>query len=429
MYKIILHKEKQPRAAAVSMLSQRSHPGQKDEGAMWLYAPAPEVEDKLLWYALNVWVYTAVSRIASAAAAASLSIIRRNDETKRFDNHALVDLLGAYGRPNDNEDASEFLETHFHNLELAGNSFWLWVSTGGRVTEVYNLEPERVQIEPGVMQSVQYYVYRTTGGRHVRLDPVQVTHFRKYHPKSRYYGLSAFEALRMLLYSDASMERWNQDTFKQVNPHGIVIVPTGTNEKERIEDEFNARSGRRTIFLEGDAGSVSYLTAGLNPKDMDFVQGRLLTRQAVYEALELPLGMLSESSTEAHARVAERQFYAAVDKRLRRTAKKVTADALRLWHESRKYAVKFEDRRRDVDDWQQMKLKVDAMHPYHSINEIRANVFNLEPVDWGEKQDDQRQNESDDSRIERASERLGTSNEESQGTDGAGNQATGGDGQ
>lgn len=394
MFRLRYHKKPFVADSSKSMLSQRArraHPAQKDEGSMWLYAASPRFDEAMLWYAMNVWVYTAVSRLATTAADTALTVVKRDDQTSLFKKHGLIQLLGEYGQPNDNQDAGEFLEQHISNYILSGNSFWLWVSlSGGRPNEVHNLDPRRMQIVPATEQTVLYYEYRTTGGHDIKLSPEQVTHFKKFNPVNRYWGISAFEALRRTLYADNSMEGWNQQAFSKLNPYGIVVVPKGTNDKERIEDEYNAKGGeRRTLVLEGEVGSVAYLAAGTNAKDMDFVNGRLLTRQSVYEALELPLGLLAQNSTEANARVQERIWYDAIDKQLNRTAKKITSDAMHLWPSSTQYAVRFTSKRRDVGDNAQLKLKVEAMDPYHTINEIRAKVFDEEAVLWGEKQNDE----------------------------------------
>ncbi len=374
------------------VISERAYPGQRHEAAMFAYGTGQNVADYLSYYALNVWVGTAISRVAEAAAMSALKVHRRGDITDFQDNHGILDLLGEYGSPNDAQDAGEFLEEHFVNWGLTGNSYWYWVApSGGRPVEVYNLQPAHVVVVPGVDRTVSHYEYKPVGGLDIRLEPEQVTHFKRNNPYSRYYGMSALEAIRLEITGDRSMAIWNNQFFgDDVGiPAGIIFVPPDTPAVDlpRLTDEFNASYGtrRRTAVIRGTPGSQMYHPAGAVHKDLDFGEGRLLSRQAIYECLDLPLGMLSETSTEAHARVAERQFHAAVDKRLWRTGRKLTADALHLWPAWKSYAVGFEDKRRDVADWEQGQRKVDTMLKTHSINEVRAIVYNDKPVDWGER--------------------------------------------
>lgn len=378
------------------VMSQRAYPGQKDEANMFGYGTAQNVEDYLIWYSLNPWVGIAVDHMASSAAMASLNVYRRKGDMQKLGQHGLVDLVGQYGRPNDAQDSVEFLEQHFSNWMLTGNSYWYWVAPlGGRPTEVHALNPGRVVIVPGTDRTVSHYLYRTMGGRDMRLGPDQVTHFKRYNPFSRYLGMSLFEACRLELRGDRSMSIWNDQFFgDDVGiPAGIMFVPADTPDKDlpRITDEFNAQYGarRRTAVVRGTPGAQMYHPAGAVHKDLDFGEGRLLVRQIVYERIGLPLGMLSESSTEAHARVAERQKGANVDAWLSRTGNKLTADALKLWPGWGSYAVRFEDKRRDVADWEQNQRRVETMLKTHTINEIRQIVFNDKPVAWGERDDDE----------------------------------------
>ncbi len=108
---------------------------------------------------------------------------------------------------------------------------------------------------------------------------------------------------------------------------------------------------------------------------MDFKEGRLLSRQAVYEALGLPLGLYSESSTEAHARVAERLKLNNVYKLHVRWATKIDQDALTFWPGWARYQTRFEDVRKV--DWQMEKLKLDSLRGLMTVDEIRERHLNL----------------------------------------------------
>jgi len=100
----------------------RARPGQKYE-SNFAYARGTDADENLAWFALNAWVATAVDELASASAVAPLEVRLKAEKTKKMESHPLLDLLGVYGRPNDYQDTLEFMELHYTDYLLAGNSF------------------------------------------------------------------------------------------------------------------------------------------------------------------------------------------------------------------------------------------------------------------------------------------------------------------
>jgi HK97 family phage portal protein len=366
----------------------RAHPAQIADANAFLYAARPELYETIAHMAYTGWVATAVDRIASRAAAAEVWVEHPDNKLRRFPEHPFLRLLGARGVPSDDTDSFEFWETHYTNFLGMGNVYWWWETAsnfGGEPQMVHHLEPEKVRIVPGRDRRVSYYLYEHMGVRR-KLFPYEITHFRRANPESRYYGLSMVHAIIRELRSDRAMVDWNEQFFGEdvAVPAGIVVIPADTKdeERDRLADEMSGRYGtrRRTAVLRAEQGSVAYYQAGLAPHDMDFKDGRLLSRQVVYEALGLPLGLLSEASTEAHARVAERQFAHVIGIWQRRTATKINSDAMSFWPLSTQRQVAFEDLAQKNVDWDRELKRVDAMRGLFEVNEIRQQVFNSQPL-------------------------------------------------
>jgi len=351
----------------------REMPGQRQDASNYSYgAPVPRMLESLALFAVNPWIYTGVSMISEMCANAALGVADRGSGKVRG-QHGLYDLLSKYGRPNDGQDVIEFFTQHIGTYLLARNSYWFWYSAGGGApTEVFQLDPREVMVMPGTGNRVSGYLLRHAGEEY-QLQPQAVTHFKGFHPLNAFYGLPIFEAGRNDYTGDKEMARWNAEYFDGPSvPDGIFQVPTRTTDKQirALEAKFEAkhRGTRRSAVVRGEPGGVSWIDAGLKHKDLDFIEGRQLTRQVAYEMLEIPLGLLSASSTEAHARVAERRYLSRCWFLLERTASKLTNDALQFYSIGREY-VTFEDIR--VADWAQELAKWQS---YKIRSEIGAEV-------------------------------------------------------
>lgn len=378
-----------------------TRPGQGVEGRMNYAGHAPNVHRWVAPYALSPWIFTVVDRYAESCKSAGLSVVRRDDHTADYPEHGLLDLLGPFGRPNDYQSTREFWALHHTYYELTGNAFWFWSRTGGgsgAPTGVHLLQPSRMRIVPGQQQHVQYYEYQVFGNLY-RLSVDQVTHFKKPNPYNEYYGLPAVESLYKSVVADHHAIEWNRDFFADgvSIPVGMLVVPRTTSDPamQKIRAEFEAMhgEGRRTAVVRADAGDTVWHSAGLKPLEMAFEQLRKLTRQEVYEAMGLPLGYLSEVSTEAHARVAERQWLYRVYERLNDVTDKINPEVMQFWPRWSTLAARFEDVRRQAADWDQQRHRYGAMAQFATANEMRVE-FGLEKMEgadvparnWG-KQD------------------------------------------
>lgn len=358
----------------------------QEHDARNIYAPAPDLARYLAQYALNTWVYTAVARLAEACATAKMRVVWRNDHTRSDDSHGLARLVGEYGIPNDEQSAFEFWEDHFTFMELCGNSYWYW--EGGRdgsPRAVHLLPPASVRVIPGKTQTVAGYEFNANGAIY-KLATEQVTHFKRPNPYSRYYGLPALEALMISVLSDREMARWNYEFFGDgvAVPAGVFVIPPSVSDKERdrFDREFNAKHGqrRRTAIVRAPPGSTIWHNAGITPQEASFKDGRMLTRQEVYEALDLPLGYMSEASTEAHARVAERRFLFSVYRRHIRIASKLNVDGLNFWPGWNTRLVQFEDIRHEAADWEQTAKRLKAVEPYMAVDEVRTEILGMQAL-------------------------------------------------
>jgi len=335
-------------------------------------------------YQESPWVYIAINRIAEAVALVPLRVMRLEGERQiEVERHPLEALLDA---PNPFLSRFELFEQTAGMLELVGNAYWFLAGDGAGVpAEIWPLRPDRVSIVPDPAQFVKGYVYEIDGGR-IPLDPLEVIHFKRWHPANDYYGLSALEAARLAVTSDSAMAEWNRNTFGKDNgvPAGIVNIKDFVSDADfdRIKREWRQSYGgpqRRTAFLRG--GGIEWQNIGLNHNELDFLKGRQAHRDEILNTYGIPVGLVSENATEANAQVAERLFIErTLWPKLTRISQKITQDLLPFWPGL--HIAAFEDIR--PTDSQARMDEIRASYPILSINEIRARYYQLSAVAWGD---------------------------------------------
>ena len=335
-------------------------------------------------YRQSSWVYVAVSRIAEAAALVPLRVFRLEGEKRvEVERHPLELLLN---NPNPMMSRFELFEATLAYLELTGNAYWFLAGDSmGRPAQIWPLRPERLSIVPHPTNYVAGYIYEIDGQR-IPLEPIEVIHFKRWHPANDYYGLSALEAARLTIDTDRAMARWNKNTFGQDNavPAGIVNIKDFVSEAdyERIKREWRSSYGggqRKTAFLRG--GTVEWQEIGLSHTELDFLKGRLAHRDEILNIFGIPVGLVSENATEANAKVAERLFIErTLWPKLVRLAQRISQELLPFY--AGDYIAEFEDIR-PTD----MTIRLDEIRTAQSvlsINEIRERYYQLPAVTWGD---------------------------------------------
>lgn len=349
-------------------------------GYMWPDLMGMQAQTRL--YQQSPWVYVAINRIAEAAALVPLRVYRLEGERRvPVARHPLEDLLDA---PNRWMSRFELLEQTIGALELTGNAYWFLGGSGGAPVEIWPLRPDRVSVVPDADTFVRGYLYEIDGQR-IPLDALEVVHFRRWHPASDYYGLSALEAGRLAVSSDRAMAEWNRSTFSADHgvPAGIVTIKDFVSDAdfERIKAEWRQSYGgprRRTAFLRGSG--IAWQHIGLNHSELDFLRGREQHRNEILNIFGIPVGLVSENATEANAQVAERLFIErTLWPKLVRVAQKITQELLPFW--PGEHVAAFDDIR--PTDVQARLAEIRTAHLALSVNEVRARYYGLEPVAWG----------------------------------------------
>ncbi|XWX03454.1 phage portal protein [Aggregatilineales bacterium SYSU G02658] len=333
-------------------------------------------------YESSPYVYAAVNRIAEACALVPLRLYQETPDGTRqqIARHPFLDLLR---NPNPILSQFELFEQTVGMLELTGNAYWYIAGDAqGLPSEIWTLRPDRVSIVPDAERYIKGYLYEADG-QHIALEPVEVIHFKRWHPSNDYYGLSALAAARMAVQADRAMAQWNANTFGRDYgvPAGIVAIKDNITDRdfERLKHEWRSSYGsgqRRTAFLRG--GQMEWINIGLNHAELDFLNGRKANREEILTIFGVPLGILSENATEANATVAERVFIErTLYPKLVRLAQRITQELLPFYGAG--LIAEFEDIR-PTD----ARLRLDEISTARGIltvDEIRQRYYQLPPLE------------------------------------------------
>lgn len=329
-------------------------------------------------------VATAVQLVSESVAGTALKVFYVGDRWLPLGDHPFVRVLEL---PNMLMSFFELMERTAQALELSGNAYWYYEPNEvGQIKEIWLLRSDRVAIIPDVREMVWGYLY-DFNGTHVRIPAAQVTHFKRPHPLNDWFGLSALQAAWLEIASDRAMAEFAHGFFgrRVAKMDGILILPASLDDRrfdearQEIVDSYG--STRATAVLRAGLAdeAVDFKTTSISQRDMEYIEGRGFVRQVVLELLGIPTGMMSEASTEAHARVAERRFLDRIYKRHLRMAGKLDVDVMPLYGQNLR--ARFDDVR--IADAEQLRARMQALKGVITQNEAREEV-GLPPIEGGD---------------------------------------------
>lgn len=266
-------------------------------------------------YAQCVIAFDAINRVASAVASVELQVYEKNRRTGKLDKIEVHPLLDKMQNPNPAQSGREFMAHLVSYYRLAGNAFVFGngIDPFRRApvppSEMQLLNPGKVKVAAGDGLFPKAYEYKPTPSQATVYPVDQITgksavmHLKTFHPLTQWSGLSAFEpaALGVDIHNDG--QRWNKKLIENgARPSGALVVKTDgdkagtlTDEqynrvKEMIDSQFSgAGNAGRPMLLEG---GLDWREMSLNPKDMEFMQGKHSAARDIALAFGVPPQLL-----------------------------------------------------------------------------------------------------------------------------------------
>ena len=340
----------------------------------------------------NSWVYTAVEMIAREVSASKFGVVRQTDvdaEPVAIDNHPLERLLR---RPNPWIGRSFLWQYTALWLMLDGNAYWyISCSEDGTPVEIWPLPSQDVEPRPGDGERfIDHYEY-TANGTIYHIPAEVIVHFRLPNPFDIFRGLSPLAAAMLPTDADSAMARWNGAFFGRDNvmPSAIINLSSGDANrpinpadaealKHDLRSEYSAVNRKTAITT---ANSVQAVLLGWNPKEMDFISGRMFTKEEIYAVYGVPSGLLDKNSTEANATTADKVFKEkTIWPLLCLIAEEMTAELVMPYYGADQEAA-FDDIR-PANRMLELQ-EVAAGGSYLTIDEVRGKYWQLDPLPDG----------------------------------------------
>ncbi len=330
------------------------------------------------------YVALALDTVSETCAASDYGVYTQvSGERIEVSDHPFTELLR---NPNPIDSDFELLQRTFQMIDAFGNAYW-WLAgdNAGMPSEIWSLPPGRMRIEPDPTTRVKSYVWEYAG-QVKRFHHLEIVHFARPHLDDDWYGKPLLKAIQHEIETDILMARYQRDFFNSdvAVPAGAFLLPASLSNdrfKEFITEALALFSGgkRRTLFARATVAGepIDYKRWGLDYQEMEFIKSREQNRQVILERTGIPLGLLSENSTEANAKVSERRFASGNYYRQVRVARRITKDILPF------YGAGFEFRFEDVrySDATQLLAMKQASEGILSPDEQRQEFFGLEPIE------------------------------------------------
>lgn len=286
------------------------------------YSPARYQSFAVEGYEKNAYVYACLMKYMNACAGLPWGLYRRGNDGRK-----LVERDGALNRlllrPNPQQSRRAWMREGMLYWSLGGHYYVHGVSVSdGRITELYNFRPDRVEIKAAsgpyaALHEVDTYLYtKDSTSKPVPYSPEQILHILDPHPRDDYYGLSSMTPSSRSIDQNNASKDWDVSLLQNAaRPSGALVTDSTLNDeqfermvRESNQSDIGPRNAGHLMVLDG---GMKFVSMSMNPSDMDWANGIVLSAREIAIARRTPPEMLFDTQNKVFGtyREARKAYY------------------------------------------------------------------------------------------------------------------------
>lgn len=261
---------------------------------------APDLKADEYLQAYKGVVFSCVSAIAQEVANIQLNLFKRKgqNEFEQVEQHPVLDLLY---KVNPLYTSYLLWEATSAYLELTGESFWWLVGPQPQPREIWALRPDWVTIKDTSDRLISNYVYGPPGtpeDKKIVIPFDQMVHFKDFSPRNPYRGFGAVKAGAKSIDENEYQQDYSRNFFyNSALPGGALSTDQtlGDDQYERVKEDWEAthRGSKKAWKVAILEGGLSWQDIGMTRKEMDFIEGRRLTRDEILMIFRVPKAIIA----------------------------------------------------------------------------------------------------------------------------------------
>lgn len=263
----------------------------------------------------STWVYASVDKIAKAAASVPWRTyrIKSDGEREEIIGHPLTEIIR---RPNPFMSRKDLIERMTSHLYLGGNSLhYMLTGSKGMVLELWPIMPDKIKPVPCQRNFIKEYDYRD-GGVRKKFKPEEILHNMFLDPSNLYWGMGPLQVAARTVDTDTEAVKWNKIALQnRAVTDGAFIFDRTLNREEwqearkQIREQHQGANNARMPWVLGSGAKWHQMS--LSPADMDFIEGRKMTREEIVAIFGVPPPIVGiyDNATLANIETARRIFW------------------------------------------------------------------------------------------------------------------------
>ena len=241
----------------------------------------------------SLWVAACINTIVKRFASAPFEIKKGDD---LVESGPVFDL---FENPNPFQDSNIFHETISGLLSLTGNCMIVMDGladnkTNSLPTAMFPLHSKHFEAVLNKERNTPVSWKMEVDGQKVTIPWENVIHIKKWNPNSLILGHDPLEPAENTIAMDWFSGLFNRKFFKNdATPNGIIEHPSGKASRSKAEEirevwEGNHKGVNQAHKIGVLFGGMKYTQMGITQRDMQFMEGKKLSREEIAAILGVP---------------------------------------------------------------------------------------------------------------------------------------------